>query len=81
MQRIEEVLVNDFDRYSVFLDSVREQLSSESEAQSSGDILQVWSEINTSEALASALSRNNFEEALSIIHQLHKRSSLNEEAN
>ncbi|MFA7341311.1 MAG: NAD(P)-dependent oxidoreductase [Candidatus Obscuribacterales bacterium] len=81
MQRIEEVLVNEFDRYSVFLDSVREQLSSESEAQSSGDILQTWSEINTSEALASALSRHNFEEALSIIQQLQRRSSLSEEAN
>lgn len=77
MQRIEEVLVNDFDRYSVFLDSVRELLSSES----TGDSWQTWSEMNTSEALTSALSRHNFDEALSIVQHLQKRSSLDEEAN
>mgnify|MGYP000294705145 CR=1 FL=1 len=84
MQRIEEVLVNDFDRYSVFLDSVQEiqeQLSTESVA----DGLKTWFELNTSESLASALSRQNFEEAISIIQQLQKNSELSadisEEAN
>lgn len=81
MQRIEEVLVNDFDRYSVFLDSVREQLNAESVA----DGLKTWSELNVSESLASALSRRNFEEAISIIQQLQKNAELSadisEEAN
>ncbi len=81
MQRIEEVLVNDFDRYSVFLDSVREQLNAESVA----DGLKTWSELNASESLASALSRRNFEEAINIIQQLQKNSELSadssEEAN
>lgn len=81
MQRIEEVLVNDFDRYSVFLDSVQEQLNTESVA----DGLKTWSELNASESLASALSRHNFEEAISIIQQLQKNSELSadtsEEAN
>jgi len=81
MQRIEEVLVNEFDRYSVFLDSVREQLNTESVA----DGLKTWSELNASESLASALSRRNFEEAISIIQQLQKNSELSadisEEAN
>jgi hypothetical protein len=84
MQRIEEVLVNDFDRYSVFLDSVQEiqeQLNTESVA----DGLKTWSELNVSESLASALSRRNFEEAISIIQQLQKNSELSadisEEAN
>lgn len=81
MQRIEEVLLNDFDRYSVFLDSVQEQLNTESVA----DGLKTWSELNASESLASALSRHNFEEAISIIQQLQKNSELSadtsEEAN
>ncbi len=81
MQRIEEVLVNDFDRYSVFLDSVQEQLNTESVA----DGLKTWSELNASESLASALSRHNFEEAISIIQQLQRNSELSadisEEAN
>lgn len=75
MQRIEEVLVNDFDRYSVFLDSVREQLNAESVA----DGLKTWSELNASESLASALSRRNFEEAITIIQQLQKNSELSAE--
>lgn len=72
MQRIEEVLVNDFDRYSVFLDSVQEHLHTESLA----DGLKTWSELNVSESLASALSRHNFEEAISIIQQVQKNSEL-----
>lgn len=75
MQRIEEVLVNEIDRYSVFIDSVREQLGS----QSTDDSWQTWSEMNASEALASALSRSNFEEALSIIQQLQKCPDLSED--
>jgi precorrin-2 dehydrogenase/sirohydrochlorin ferrochelatase len=75
MQRIEEVLVNDIDRYSVFLDSVRERLS----RQSTSDSCQIWSEINASEALSSALSRNNFEEALGILQQLQQSLELQSE--
>lgn len=68
MQRIEEILINDFDRYSLFLESVREQQSSD------GD-LQKWHDMIESEGLASALSRNNFEEALSIIERLQNNTS------
>jgi pterin-4a-carbinolamine dehydratase len=64
--------VNDFDRYSVFLDSVQEHLHTESLA----DGLKTWSELNVSESLASALSRHNFEEAISIIQQVQKNSEL-----
>ncbi|CAN5332870.1 bifunctional precorrin-2 dehydrogenase/sirohydrochlorin ferrochelatase [soil metagenome] len=81
MQRIEEVLASDFDRYSLFVDSVSEQLNSYSVESQVGESSQTWTAMKTSEALASALSRNNFEEALGIIRQLQMRTAAGEQDN
>lgn len=74
MQRIEEVLFNDFDRYSLFLDSV-------SEKQSIDGSLEKWRDMIESEGLASALARNNFEESLSIIEHLQNGTFDSEDNN
>ncbi len=61
--RIEELLINDFDHYSLFVAAVQERLEADSELSAL---------LNCSEELASALSRRNFDEALRIIDQLRK---------
>jgi precorrin-2 dehydrogenase/sirohydrochlorin ferrochelatase len=61
VQRIEELFVNDLDRYSLFLAAVNERLNDNHVTKQ--DLLQ-------SQELMSALSRNNLEEALKIIDML-----------
>lgn len=63
MQRIEELLLNDIDRYSLFLAAVDELLAPTNPTVDK-------SILNDSPELASALSRGNFDEALKIISDI-----------
>ncbi len=63
--RIEELLINDFDHYSLFVATVQEKLEADSELSAL---------MSNSQELASALSRSNFDEALKVIDHLKDQS-------
>jgi len=66
INRIEELLINDFDRHSLFVAAVEERFKADSELKSLA---------NQSEEFLAALSRNNFDQALKTLDHLKDLAS------
>lgn len=64
LSRVEEVLLADLDRYSLFLGSLKEKLEA---LRDEGEIAAIMQAMECTEEFSSALSRRSFDEALKLL--------------